>query len=659
MGKNIVIPNNVNLINFSSGLQGQFFGVWKLSRALKSVGWVYKGSSDGYTKESTGATVLDKWGPGSIYPGHTQLGSQTGAAATVGTISRNVVTINGLTGMTSDSVGQALTLSGSNTLVSNGTFTIIAFNSSSSVNIINNNIPVADATNLTWSERVSGSASITWSAPSSVREQTITGLTGVKEDCAYHYVTLRGASNGANNGIFRVIKVLSSTSIVINNPSGISETASGNWTMLDPVENMQTVAFYNFIGVNAWICMQGPSTLKIPINAASTGNFARGENITQSSTGAQGELVSYLYNASAGLTYLVVNPRVDGSGSGVHGWSTGATTITGGSSGATVTTGTSTPIEYVREIVLWKGTSNDYDITIYSQCVDSVGESSHRFSARLGNAGCTATIAPAGGGTGNAFPSIGSYCVRGAGGQSLGTTFYSTSTLASRFHIIATNIDYTSGVSADGSFVYMIGNQSALPGAQHGIFYQAVDNTENGDLDPYVWYAPTQSTNTVSSAIASYNPTRIGTAAGNSAGGDFDSFGGAANGKVSIFGWIGRGITNQDFFQTFVILVLGLTGDTKPDSSFFASVSRDEILSDMANYYVLRDTIYIGSYQTSTLTNPQMFRRTRKGTLRWIFATQGGQIGDTFDNKRWIQASSFQGAFIVGPWDGVSTMTQN
>src|ERR1700743_539330 len=43
--------------------------------------------------------------------------------------------------------------------------------------------------------------------------------------------------------------------------------------------------------VAGWWCAQGPTTLKIPISAAPSGLFIRGEKVTQATSSAEGELV--------------------------------------------------------------------------------------------------------------------------------------------------------------------------------------------------------------------------------------------------------------------------------------------------------------------------------------------------------------------------------
>ena len=170
-----------------------------------------------------------------------------------------------------------------------------------------------------------------------------------------------------------------------------------------------------FSGVAAWWNAQGPSTLKIPFavgqTAGSDGYFIRGENLTQSITGAQGELLGYLYDGYS-TGYIVVAPRVDGSGADPHGWDH-THIITGGISGATVTPN-ATVIEFVREVVFWKTAASQLQGATYYQCVDGYSESTSRFSTLALNANATVSVAPGGSASvGNQFPAAGSFVVHG------------------------------------------------------------------------------------------------------------------------------------------------------------------------------------------------------------------------------------------------------
>lgn len=83
------------------------------------------------------------------------IAGQTGAAANVTSFSLGVSTITGLTGMTANSVGNFLTVSGAASPGNNGTFLIITFVSASSVTISNPTGVAPDANNgsIVWTER--------------------------------------------------------------------------------------------------------------------------------------------------------------------------------------------------------------------------------------------------------------------------------------------------------------------------------------------------------------------------------------------------------------------------------------------------------------------------------------------------------------------------
>lgn len=83
------------------------------------------------------------------------LTGQTGAAASVSAFAGGVATITGLTGMTADSVGNFLTLSGAASGGNNGTFLIITFTSATEVDVANAAGVAADANNgsISWTER--------------------------------------------------------------------------------------------------------------------------------------------------------------------------------------------------------------------------------------------------------------------------------------------------------------------------------------------------------------------------------------------------------------------------------------------------------------------------------------------------------------------------
>lgn len=83
------------------------------------------------------------------------LSGQTGSTATISAFSSGVSTFTGLTGMTVDSVGNFLTVSGAANSGNNGTFLIITYNSATSVDVSNPSgvFPDANSGSLVWTER--------------------------------------------------------------------------------------------------------------------------------------------------------------------------------------------------------------------------------------------------------------------------------------------------------------------------------------------------------------------------------------------------------------------------------------------------------------------------------------------------------------------------
>lgn len=661
MSTNITAPN----IAFITATD-QFFAIWKNTRVMKASGWVYKASSDATnTKNTDGYLISDYWGPGGIVAGNIQLGSQTGSGASVSTVAATQTTLTGLSNMTSASVGHAITISGATNTGNNGTFTIVAFISSSSVRIYNPNPGVVEASTLTWSERISGSASITWSSITNGREQTISGLTGMTVNSPGHHIYLQGSANASNNGVFQILSFVSATSIIIinNNVGAASNTNSGQWTELDSLLDVYPSSFQNNTGSGCWINLQGPSTLKIPISAVSTGIFIKGENITQSVTGAQGELLGYQFDTTTNSGFLVVMPRINGIGSGVKGWSTGSTIITGTSSTATVTTTTSTPIEYIREMVFWKGSATQLQGTWYYQCIDGAGESASRFSTLASTvAAVSATVAPGGGGTGNTFPALGACAVRGTGGaqSSSGWIWLPTSANAGKLQLMAVNADYTTGSSADGTWTLAVGfpGASSVPngGAFVGLGFYRLDNNEDGDVDPYVLFVPNSGT------TSPYNASRTGAQAPSTSDNDNFSCGNNAGAGFTYFcGFRRRGFSSNDGFQQFHAAGLAPVGTGQTNFAYNFTYDNDSVATSLSALPVkVREAIWVISVQTTMGSNQanQFFGKMRKGTIRWGFMVSGGNGCDTYDSRKWVQLSSTNGPWVIGPWDGVSTPTQ-
>lgn len=83
------------------------------------------------------------------------LSGQTGSSASVSAFGAGVATFSGLTGMTANSVGGFLTVSGAATSGNNGTFLIVTYNSATSVDVSNPSGASPDANDgyISWTER--------------------------------------------------------------------------------------------------------------------------------------------------------------------------------------------------------------------------------------------------------------------------------------------------------------------------------------------------------------------------------------------------------------------------------------------------------------------------------------------------------------------------
>jgi len=301
---------------------------------------------------------------------------------------------------------------------------------------------------------------------------TVSGMTGANftSSSVGNFLTIGGAANGGNNGTFLITAFISATSVTVENPAAVSETTAGSASWSEKAATSDT---FPALSAGAWWCAQGPSTMKVPIGTAVPGNFIRGENVTQATTGAQGEIIGVLVDTVNG-GYLVISPRVSGTGAGPRGWGPNQT-ITGAFSGATATP-TGTVIEFVREVVFWLNTTTTGHI--YYQCIDSVGEAATtsttgRFSVMataIGGADFTHCPGAAVGNdpTTNGFPTKGTMVAgvgtAGPGVVTTGSTdlFNNSNAInAGKVQILVANAIEDVNVSADGSITLAGG----VPGA--------------------------------------------------------------------------------------------------------------------------------------------------------------------------------------------------
>jgi hypothetical protein len=458
---------------------------------------------------------------------------------------------------------------------------------------------------------------------------TVTGVSGLVSPtvAADGLMTARGsvgnylAITGATGsyGTCQIVQVVSSTSCIIDTSISGSDASNGaiSWTEKNP----ETDTFPT-LTAGGWLDLQGPSIIKVPCTAAASGSFIRGENVQQATTGAQGEVVGYTVNGS-GVGYLVVAPRVYGTGAGRRGWD-GTSVITGALSGATMTP-SATPLEYVCEMVFWFASNTTG--TVYYQRVDAVGESTSRFSALTP----TTTVAPGGGGASNGFPTNGTFACFGTGGSASHAAWAGTASAptVANAHIMCTNaIDYTN-VSPDASFNIMFGNTGNTYTAWS---FQRLDDGEEGDCDPYAFGGSFDTLRTSASRTAQ-------TAWSNDSA------------SMSLQRWIiGTTSTNQACTWRFNRRrgVGSSEGFGAGGSSVLCTVSQNSAgFWPIFNAVATPDTENVASAAlTVRLREPLWVQdntnanRTRKGSTRWIGIVSGGSASDTYDGNRWIQGST-------------------
>lgn len=511
-----------------------------------------------------------------------------------------------------------------------------------------------------------GSAAMSISSPSTSAyggRATVSGMSGASftANSVGNFLTITGATNSANNGTFLITNYISATSVNIENPSAVAETTPGGatWTEVSALNDA-----YPALGAGAWLVLQGPSTLKVPIGTTvPTGTFIKGENVTQASSGATGEIVGVLTDTING-GFLVIAPRLSGTSGGVRGWSNSAA-ITGAVSGASISP-VSTIVEYVREVVFWRSSTTAGHI--YYQCIDSVGEgttnaTNGRFSTMASLGTCTATVCPGGASGGNpttnGFPTTGTLVAGigtgGTGAVGTGTNDWLNNTNSVNLglgHVLVANAIEDTNSSGDGSMTWVAGIPSAGAVQFVGCGFLRVDDQEDGDVDPYVWAVPVGS---------AYSRSRTGGGGTSTAA---DGFGISAGNHVwynagsSFLGWRRRGWGTNEAFSEFNALMLSYSPTSFTTGILLqASGTPDKVACSFSSVAV-REPMWIVCFNGS---NPAI--KLRKGTLRWWFAVQGGNGCDTYDGRRWIQLSSQSApnggpAIVVGPADG-TTMPLN
>ncbi len=451
-----------------------------------------------------------------------------------------------------------------------------------------------------------------------------------------------------------ITRVISSTSVEIANSAanatGETNNGSLSWVECSPTAQVYPTGITNASGSGAWWNAQGPSILKIPIGTNTvTGAFTRGELVTQTTSGATGAILGVLTDTSGGLGYLVIEPRINGTGSGPRGWSSGLTdTVSAQSapagSGATVGSSTGAPIEYVHEVVIWK--NNGQSGHTFYQCVDQSGESASRFSQiASSNGAVTNSVAP--GGASASFPTPGSWVATGTANSGAASTGFcqfnnnSTTPVIGNIHVIAANCIETATTSQDGSFWVLSGGASFSSSSYFGIGFQRCDDSEDGDVTPYVSVNFTNSGAYLGSRTVQTSTTGSGVY-------DYFAYSTYLNSGQSVFrGFRRRGFSSGDAFQEFQGYSLAASGALLAANNV-ATTARIANNPGPTLLYT-KEAFWIISSQSGS--------KMRKGSLRNLVLTEGGVANQLMNGGDWIGATSGTTGVLVGPWDRTSVVS--
>jgi hypothetical protein len=378
----------------------------------------------------------------------------------------------------------------------------------------------------------------------------------------------------------------------------------------------------------------------VGIGAAPVGTFLRGEIVTQDTSGAMGELLGYVLN-SAGTSGWMVMLTQAGVFDASH-------IIRGGTSGAYVT---ATSYNLVRrQIVIAKDTSVIKGWLFYEALMDTeIAASSNTalFSDLATNApNCSTTVAPGNSSSvNNLFPAYGIACIGQA--QSTANVWFDNSGTWGKAHMAAVSATPSAAGSADGSF--FIAQYSVSDSGYEWWGLQRLDDTEPGDVDPFIWSGYTTDTFALTS--------RMTATSAHTEGWTYRYLGNYINARGYCARCTGVIGTVPDSFVPFehgCAVVTGSTPLLSPVVTYAPKVrNHPDNLTGGSGAPPLPFEPFVIS--TNVAANVTMV----KGRTRWYGMIPAGSQNDTADGKQWLCVLAANGAtnpaVYVGPLDGSTT----
>ena len=291
-------------------------------------------------------------------------------------------------------------------------------------------------------------------------------------------------------------------------------------------------------------------------------------------------------------------------------------------------------------------------------------EATELFSFNATQTGCTATVHPGGGGTGNAFGAH-AWVMWGtsmtAGNGSLVAACGSAFLFLNSQYICVDAIP-EQNYSADGSWnLFILSTTGTTIAPVGGLLYgfNRLDNIEDGELSPYVTINPggtktlyvnsRGSAGTAVAAVAGQNDTcRLPLSAI------------TATTRVFFNGWRARGIgtlVNGSVLEHFTDFELGALDSIWLSSATAFELARIQtpairMASSASPYAKTRELITLYSARAAASGTSHV----AKGSLRWLYWVSGDQVTDVYGtDPAWTQLSSHNlGAMVVGPSDGAA-----
>jgi hypothetical protein len=621
---NFPIPSSTNI----------FATVWKLTRVMKAAGWIYKASGNQIAKDTTGTASNDYWGANAdptldIY---SNVSSWVAAGS-------NGVNINTFAGAGTLNVGATTNFASSGVVwvMTSAGYQLLTYQATTATTLTGVNNPAGTSATLTGGSQGTGApvantiitrytdGSVTL-PQTSIPVATTSGF--LPSGTIYVQTTGAGSAN---------MQAVTYTGISGNTFTGCS---GGTGTVLNSAIVASGAPTIGLDQCTAWIVLSGPQTLKIPLNALPTGILLRGETITQATTGAEGELLGFVWDSVGGSGWAAVLPRT-----GTFNMTT-ANTITGSTSGATFAPlNGGTMITFNREIMIAKDTGV-LSGAIYYGCFDSVGENAQMFSVLATQAGCTGAVGPGQGGTSNGFPAKGIVCRGAAGATTVGSLVGGISNFQNCAQIAATNCTPATGLSADGSFYIGLPTSGLFV---YGFAFFRLEDTEPGDCDPYVFLTNNSTSNSsLTNSTSSTANVSAGTYPAQTIRATLSQFFGyqsRGNGTLDTFNAYAAMPQSDIFGNTWAILGLGPVRIVNTPAT-----SRPIVAENIA--------LYSAGLASVTNSKPQY-----KGRCRWLLAASFGGIFDLYFSKTLISFSVNNGSLsnatiLVGPYDGVTIPIQ-